>query len=57
MSAIVECDHAAAGARQCRDPAGHDPVDLLARSEAVHKHDRIALAFIKKSDLDVTVIE
>ena len=47
MAAIVERDDAAAGARQRRDPAGIDPVHLLGGGEAVHQHDRRALALVE----------
>jgi hypothetical protein len=57
MAAIVERDHAAAGARQRRDPARLHPVDLFARRKAVHKDDRLALTFVKEGDLNVAVIE
>ena len=43
--------------RQRRDPAGLHPVHLLGGGEAVHQHDRLALARIEKGDLDRTVVK
>jgi hypothetical protein len=57
MTAVVESDDAAAGARQRRHPAGIDPVHLLVGGEAVHEHDRLALAFVEKGNVDVAMSE
>ena len=51
VAAIVERDHAAAGARERRDPARLHPVHLLVGRKAVHQDDRLALPFIEKRNL------
>jgi hypothetical protein len=55
MAAIVKRDDAAARARECRHPAGKNPVHLLAGREAVHEHDRLALTLIEKGNLDAVM--
>src|SRR5262249_12325782 len=52
VTAVIERDCTVAGAPQCRDPAGKDPVDYLSRAKAVHEHYRIALAFVEIIDRD-----
>ena len=55
MPAIVERDDAPAGSGKRRHPAGIDPVHLRGRGKAVHQHDRRALPFIEKRDVDAVV--
>ena len=57
VAAIVERDHAPAGAGQRRDPAGMDPVHLLGGGKAVHQHDRFALPLVKEGEFHGTVME
>ncbi len=61
VAAIIERDHAAAGARQLGDPARIDPVHLRVRAEAVNQDDRrgmaLILALIEIGDLDLAVTE
>src|SRR5713101_4930810 len=57
VAAVVQRDGAPAGAAQRRHPPRIDPIDFLGRGEAVHEHDRLAVAFVEKRDLDLAVPE
>src|SRR6516225_10325179 len=57
MAAIVERDRAAPGAGQCRHPARRDPIDLFVRCKAVDEHNRLALPFVKESNLHAVMRE
>ena len=57
MAAIVERDDAAAEPLELGNPAGIDPVDVLAGGEAVHEQDRIALAFVEIGNFDIAVMK
>ena len=57
MAAIVERDDAAAVLLQFGNPGRIDPVDVLARGEAVHEHNRIALAFVEIGNFNSAVVK
>src|SRR5208282_5060100 len=57
MTAIVERDDAAPGARERGHPAGKDPIHLLVGRKAMHEHNRLALAFVEKGNFHVVMRE
>ena len=57
VAAIVERDDTPAGAGQCRDPAGMNPIGRGVRRKAMHQDDRLPLAFIQEGKLDIAVME
>ena len=57
VAAIVERDDAAAAFLQFGNPGRIDPVDVLGRGEAVHQHDRLALAFVEIGNFNGAVMK
>src|SRR5690242_1064842 len=57
VAAIVERDGATPCAREGRYPARRDPIDLFVRGEAVHEHNRLALPFIQKGDVEALMLK
>ena len=47
MPAVIERDRAPTSTRERSDPAGMHPVHLLVGGEAVHQHNRLALALVE----------
>jgi len=41
---------------ECADPTGLDPIHFLCRRKTVHEHNRLALPFVEKIDLDRPVL-
>ena len=55
VPAIVERNHTPSITRERRHPAGLHPVHLLGGGEAVHQHNRFAIALVEIGNLDPAV--